>query len=97
MMLTGYVTWHKALKAPAKTTHREIATIAPPELKLVPNLIGATKEEAITVLVREGFEVGGVRVVAVPNPANRGRIDTQRPLCGTMAVPGTTIDLLIGE
>jgi serine/threonine protein kinase len=97
MMLTGYVTWQKGLKAGVRTTHRETTTIAPPELKPVPSLIGATKEEAITLLVREGFEVGGVLMVAVPNPENRGKVDTQRPTHGTMALPGTTVDLLIGE
>ena len=97
MMLTGYVTWQKGLKANVRTTHRESATIAPPELKPVPSLIGATKEEAITLLTREGFEVGGVLMVAVPNPENKGKVDTQRPARGIMALPGTTVDLLIGE
>ena len=97
LMLTGYVTWQKALKADVKSIHRETATLAPPEQKLVPSLIGATKDEAIALLVREGFQVGGVSMVAVPNPANRGKVDTQRPLFGTMAAPGTTVDLLVGE
>jgi serine/threonine-protein kinase len=97
LMLTGYVTWQNALKADVKTTRRESVTVAPPERKHVPNLIGATQDEAIALLVREGFQVGGVRVVAVPNPENRGKVDTQRPLSGTMAAPGTTVDLLIGE
>jgi serine/threonine protein kinase len=97
MMLTGYVTWQKGLKANVRTTHRETATVAPPELKLVPNLIGTTKEEAMTLLAREGFEVGSVLMVAVPNSEEKGKVDTQRPVRGIMALPGTTVDLLIGE
>jgi serine/threonine protein kinase len=97
MMLTGYVAWQKGLKANVRTTHRETPTVALPEPKPVPNLIGTTKEEATTLLLREGFEVGGVLMVAVPNPENRGKVDTQRPVYGTMAVPGTTVDLLVGE
>jgi serine/threonine protein kinase len=97
MMLTGYVTWQKGLKANVRTMHRETATVALPEPKPVPNLIGATKEEATTILLREGFEVGGVLMVAVPNRENRGKVDTQRPVYGTLAVPGTTVDLLLGE
>ena len=97
MMLTGYVTWQKALKANVRTIHTESVTVAPPERKLVPYLIGATKDEAIALLKREGFAVGGVRMVAVPNPGDRGKVDTQRPLSGTMAAQGTTVDLLIGE
>ena len=96
MMLTGYVTWQKGLKADVRTTHMETSTFAPLELKPVPNLIGATKEEAIALLTREGFEVGGVLMVAVPN-SEKGKVDTQRPARGIMALPGTTVDLLIGE
>ena len=95
VMLTGYVTWQRGLKV--RTTHPETATVAPAERRPVPYLIGATKDEAISLLVREGFEVGGVHAVAVPNPANRGKVDTQRPAYGTTAAPGTTVDLLIGE
>jgi serine/threonine-protein kinase len=97
MMLTGYVTWQKGLKANVRTTHRETATVAPQELKPVPNLIGTTKEEAMTLLAREGFEVGSVLMVAVPNSEEKGKVDTQRPVRGIMALPGTTVDLLIGE
>jgi len=97
MMLTGYVAWQKGLKANVRTTHRETATVAPPELKPVPNLIGTTKEEAMTLLAREGFEVGSVLMVAVPNSEEKGKVDTQRPVRGIMALPGTTVDLLIGE
>jgi beta-lactam-binding protein with PASTA domain len=96
-MLTGYVTWQKALKGGVKTTRAEAALAVLPERKLVPCLIGATKEEAITLLTHEGFGVGGVRAVAVPNPEKRGKVDSQRPICGTSAAPGTTVDLLIGE
>jgi serine/threonine protein kinase len=97
LMLTGYVTWQKALKGGVKTTRAEAALAVLPERKLVPYLIGATKEEAITLLTHEGFGVGGVRAVAVPNPEKRGKVDSQRPICGTSAAPGTTVDLLIGE
>jgi serine/threonine protein kinase len=97
MMLTGYVTWQKALKANVRTAHTESVTVEAPVRKLVPHLIGATKDDAITLLKREGFAVGDVRMVAVPNPGDRGKVDTQRPLSGTMAAQGTTVDLLIGE
>ncbi|HEX7572885.1 MAG TPA: serine/threonine protein kinase [Bacteroidota bacterium] len=97
LMLTGYVTWQRALKADVRTTPVEAATAIPPDRKLVPYLIGETKEEAITLLRREGFEIGGIRVVAVPNPEKRGKVDSQRPSEGSMAKPGTTVDLLMGE
>ena len=97
LMLTGYVTWQKALKGSVKTTRAEAALAVLPERKLVPYLIGATKEEAINLLTREGFGVGGVRAVAVPNPGKRGKVDSQRPTYGTSAALGTTVDLLIGE
>jgi serine/threonine protein kinase len=97
LMLTGYVTWQRALKAGVKTTHGEAALAVLPERKLVPYLIGATKEDAITLLRREGFEVGGILVVAVPNPEKRGKVDSQRPIYGTTANLGTPVDLLIGE
>ncbi len=97
LMLTGYVTWHNTLRAHVRTPPAQAAMTVPPVLKPVPNLIGGTKEEATRLLRDEGFEIGSIRVVAVPNPGNRGKIDSQRPLYGDMATPGTTVDLLIGE
>jgi serine/threonine protein kinase len=97
LMLTGYVTWKRVVKADVTVTPREAAMAVLPERKLVPYLIGATKEEAIKLLKREGFEIGGIRVVAVPDPDKRGKVDSQRPSQGSLAKPGTTVDLLIGE
>jgi len=95
--LTGYVAWQRfpGGDAPGKS---EMPVQAPlPERRLVPFVIGATKEEAIKLLKREGFEIGAVGVVAVPNPEKRGLVDSQHPTHGSVAKPGTTVDLLIGE
>jgi serine/threonine protein kinase len=95
--LTGYVAWQRIPNPEAgKKTEKPVQAVLP-ERKLVPYLIGATKEEAIKLLKREGFEIGGIRVVAVPNPEKRGKVDSQRPSHGSLAKPGTTVDLLIGE
>jgi len=97
LMLTGYVTWQKVLRTDVATNHGSAAMAVLPERRLVPYLIGATKEEAINLLKREGFEVGGIHAVAVPDPAKRGKVDSQRPSHGSLAKAGTAVDLLIGE
>ncbi len=95
--LTGYVAWQR-MSPPDRVTRTPQTVPAPlPERRLVPYLIGATKDEAIRLLKREGFEIGNVSVVAVPDSAKRGRVDSQHPAHGSVAKPGATVDLLIGE
>jgi len=95
--MTGYVAWERLPGAYA-VTKSEIPSPAPlPERRLVPYLIGATKEEAIKLLKREGFEPGNISVVAIPDSAKRGKVDSQHPSHGSVAKPGATVDLLIGE
>ena len=97
LVLTGYVAWDRLPGAYA-VTRIEHAPPAPlPERRLVPYLIGATKEEAIKLLNREGLELGNISVVAIPDSAKRGKVDSQRPTHGAVAKPGSTVDLLIGE
>ena len=93
--LTCYVAWQRIPGAvPAEKTEQPAPM---PERRLVPYLVGATKEEAIRLLKREGFVVGNVSVVAVPDSGKRGKVDSQRPPHGSAAKPGTVVDLLIGE
>jgi hypothetical protein len=95
--LTSYVAWQRlgGTELPRKAEQPTQAAL--PERRLVPFLIGATQEEAVKLLKREGFELGSVSRVAVPNPDKRGKVDSQRPPHGSAAKPGTTVDLLIGE
>jgi eukaryotic-like serine/threonine-protein kinase len=97
LAFTGYVAWQR-LPATATDDKSEQTAPAPlPARRLVPYLVGATKDEAIRLLKREGFAVGNVSVVAVPDSAKRGKVDSQHPAHGSSAKPGTTVDLLIGE
>jgi serine/threonine-protein kinase len=95
--LTGYIAWQKLPGAGTPKKIEQPVPAAMPERRLVPFLIGATKEEAIKLIKREGFEVGSVSVVAVPDAEKKGKVDSQRPSHGSVAKPGTTVDLLIGE
>ena len=97
LALTAYVAWQR-LPATAPDDTIEQAAPAPlPARRLVPYLVGATKDEAIRLLKREGFAIGNVSVVAVPDSGKRGKVDSQHPAHGSVAKPGTAVDLLIGE
>ena len=95
--VAGYVAWRRIPDAFAAEKTERTTQAALPERRLVPFLIGATKEEAIKLLKREGFEPGSISVVAVPDSTQRGKVDSQRPTHGSLAKAGTTVDLLIGE
>jgi serine/threonine protein kinase len=97
LALTGYIAWQRIPAPEAEKKTEQTAPGAMPERRLVPFLIGATTEEAIKLIKREGFELGSVSVVAVPNADKKGKVDSQRPSHGSVAKPGTTVDLLIGE
>jgi tRNA A-37 threonylcarbamoyl transferase component Bud32 len=97
LSVTGYVAWRRLPDAYAANRSEQPVQAALPERRLVPFLIGASKDEAIKLLKREGFEPGNISVVAVPDSTQRGKVDSQRPAHGSLAKPGTTVDLLIGE
>ncbi|HUI10528.1 MAG TPA: serine/threonine protein kinase [Bacteroidota bacterium] len=97
MAITGVVAWHRVPPAPAAPPPEKEEQAALPERRLVPYLIGATKDEAIRLIRREGFEIGAIRAVAVPDSSARGKVDSQHPAHGSVAKPGTTVDILIGE
>lgn len=97
LSVAGYVAWRRMPDAFAAVKSEHPVQAALPERRLVPFLIGATKDEAIRLLKREGFEPGSISVVAVPDSTLRGKVDSQRPTHGSLAKQGTTVDLLIGE
>ncbi len=95
--LTVYVAWQRLPGAHAETRTENPAPTPLPERRLVPYLVGATKEEAIKLIKREGLEPGTISYVAIPDSAKRGKVDSQHPSHGSVTKPGTTVDLLIGE
>jgi beta-lactam-binding protein with PASTA domain len=97
LALTGYIAWHRVPDSLAARKIEQTVQSPMSERRLVPYLIGATKEEATKLLKREGFEVGTVSVVAVPNREQRGKVDSQHPMQGSSAKPGSSVDLLIAE
>ena len=97
LAITVVVAWHRVPRTAPAPPPRIEQVAAVPERRLVPYVIGATKDEAIRLIRGEGFEIGAIRAVAVPDSAARGRVDSQHPAHGSLARPGTTVDILIGE
>lgn len=96
-LLVGYKIREHSVKAVVRVSQTAPVENLEPPPKAVPSVVGATKEEATAILQREGFALGGIRVVAVPNPESRGKVDSQRPVSGAQAKPGSSVDLFIGE
>jgi hypothetical protein len=71
------------------------APAAEPALREVPNVTGLTKEEAINKLRSSGFQAGRVGVVAVAEPAGDWKVESQRPVQGATARPGSVVHLLV--
>ncbi|HTR99386.1 MAG TPA: protein kinase [Bacteroidota bacterium] len=93
--ITGFIAWYRVPDAPPAPKKQEQAALS--EQRRVPYLLGATRDEAIRMLRREGFEVGAIRPIAVPDSTARGKVDSQHPAHGTIAKAGTPVDILIGE
>jgi len=95
--ITGVVALYRAPATSSAPPPKREQPAALPEQRRVPYLIGATRDEAIRLLRREGFEVGAIRPIAVPDSSARGKVDSQHPAHGSIAKPGTPVDILIGE
>jgi len=95
--ITGVVAWQRLPATPTAPPPKQEEQAALPERRLVPYLIGATRDEAIRLIRREGLEVGAIRAIAVPDSNARGKVDSQHPAHGSVAKPGTPVDILIGE
>lgn len=96
-LTAGYFMWQRSAVADVPPQRVGEVQAAEPAPKQVPNVVGRTKEEAISILQSSGFQVGGVQVVAVPEPGAKGKVDSQRPARGTTAKPGSVVHLLIAE
>ncbi|HUI63633.1 MAG TPA: protein kinase [Bacteroidota bacterium] len=96
-LLVGYKLREHSAKAIVHTNPTVLYENLEPPPKAVPSVVGVTKDEAVAILEREGFSLGGIRVVAVPSPESRGKVDSQRPVPGTAAKVGSQVDLFIGE
>jgi hypothetical protein len=66
------------------------------KMKAVPNVRWITPDEAVTVLVREGFTRGTVTTFPDLSCDFIGLVGFQTPRAGTLAVPGSRVNLRIG-
>jgi serine/threonine protein kinase len=94
-LIAGYVVWQRSAVADVPPQRIEAYQPAESGLKDVPNVVGRTEEEAISMLKSSGFQTGRVGVVAVPEPAASWKVESQRPAQGTKAKPGIAVNLLI--
>ncbi|HTO92822.1 MAG TPA: serine/threonine protein kinase [Bacteroidota bacterium] len=95
--VTGVIALYRPPGSAATPAPKKQEQAALTEQRRIPYLLGATRDEAIRLLRREGFEVGAIRPIAVPDSTARGKVDSQHPAHGSLAKPGTPVDILIGE
>jgi beta-lactam-binding protein with PASTA domain len=62
----------------------------------VPDLLGLTSADARTRLELEGLELGSVTRRRTPD-APPGTVVAQRPAAGTLAAPGTVVDIVVAR
>ncbi|MEW6511073.1 MAG: serine/threonine protein kinase [Bacteroidota bacterium] len=97
VLAAGYLAWQRsAVAEPPAQTVVEVQNREPRFIQ-IPNVVGLTKDDAISVLRKGGFQVGEMRSVAVPDPAAKERVNLQRPAQGTQARPGSVVILFIAE
>ncbi|MBU4153112.1 MAG: PASTA domain-containing protein [Proteobacteria bacterium] len=61
----------------------------------VPDLIGSDRDQARDILSRSGLKFGQIRETAAKRRSDDGRVANQSPKPGTMAPPGTEVDLYV--
>ena len=62
----------------------------------VPDLLGMTPADARTRLELDGLELGAITRRRTPD-APAGTVMAQRPAAGTLAAPGTVVDIIVAR
>lgn len=75
------------------------ANVNPPAegLRSIPDVRGKTVSEAGRILREAGFKIAAIDPMDDPNPDNNGKVDSQIPMAGTEAKPGTAVNLVVAQ